>query len=120
MATFKIIQSRNLGEASPNRVSEFVVEILAGELIPGDRFRLYETHHFTDYTVRSITSQNGHVVIQCEPRLWYDGWQEGSVLDTSDLKSGLKYGFGGAGKHLYHPDALKAAGVDDTSSSKSG
>jgi hypothetical protein len=120
MATFQIIQSRNIPESKPKRQSEFVVALLAGELVPGDIFRLYETHHFTDYTVRSINSQEEHFVIRCDPDLWYDSWQEGAVLDTSDLKSGLKFGFGGAGKHLYHPDALRAVAEDDTSSDKSG
>ncbi|NQT39515.1 MAG: hypothetical protein HQ581_18610 [Planctomycetes bacterium] len=108
MATFKILKSRNYNDKLGKIRSEFVVELLDGEIEPGDRFRLYETHHYTDYTVYSVESPDKSCVVYAEPDLWYEGWHEGSILDTNDLESGRKYGYGGAGKLLYHPDALKA------------
>lgn len=113
MARFKILKSSNCRDGSASRESEFVVDVLSGALVVDDKFRLYETHHYSDYTVRSVRRESDKIVIRCQPSVWYDGWHEGSVLDTDDLKSGLKYGFGGAGQLLYHPDALKAAGVVD-------
>lgn len=111
MATFKILESRNCPGQHSERGSKIKVELLDGELVPGERFRLYETHHYIDYTVVSVQRVGETCVVCATPDLWYDGWHEGTILDTKNFEAGAKYGFGGAGRYLYHPDALKSLGL---------
>ena len=113
MARVKIVKSRNCRDDTGKDECEFVVEILEGDLVPGDQFRLYETHHFTDYTVLSLNPLEDTCVVRAKPDLWYEGWHEGSILDTQNLEAGIRYGSGGAGKHLYHPDALSALDIGE-------
>ena len=70
--------------------------------------------------VLSLKRSGNTCVVRAKPDLWNDGWHEGSILDTENLKAGIKYGFGGGGKHLYHPDALKALGVDGEQRQREG
>ena len=107
MAIFKIIKSKTiLDNGKKVRESKFEYKLLQGELKSGDVFRLYETHHYTDFIITNITK----IYFVASPNLFISGWGEKAVLDTENLESGRKFGYGGSGQKLYHPEVLRKLG----------
>ncbi|MFC1351824.1 MAG: hypothetical protein G8D89_05470 [gamma proteobacterium symbiont of Clathrolucina costata] len=104
MAKFRVLKSKNIDAADGKRVAHIEYEVLEGVLLPGDVFRLYETHHYTNFQI--IELQESYFV--ASPYLFYDGWYEGAELDTDNLLSGRKHGYSVAGKNLYTNEAIES------------
>lgn len=81
MAVFRIIHTR---KNAPEGPPEFDVAFIEGTLAPGDAFRVFDTHHPLDFTVREVRhDQAGLVTLVCNS---YIGWDEqfaGCEVDTA-------------------------------------
>jgi hypothetical protein len=89
MAKFRVIKSENVKTESGEVRARLDFELVEGALLPGDVFRLYETHHYTNYMIEHL----GESHIIARPSLWTNGIYEGEVLDTDDLKAARKRGY---------------------------
>ncbi len=88
MTKFKILKSTNI-EKDGQRFSRFEYELVEGKLLPGDVFRLYETHHYTNHSI--VHLEEGF--FYATPTLFIEGHYEGETLDTDNLLSGRKRGY---------------------------
>jgi uncharacterized membrane protein len=87
MAVFKILDYRRDSEG----VVEFDVEIRSGELVAGDSFICYDTHHPVPYRVRSKRAGIPKTTLVCEGEFCYDDAFVNAVVDTT--QSGRPAGF---------------------------
>jgi hypothetical protein len=88
MAIFKIIASRR----GPRRDSaELEIQPMSGEVVVGDEFRCYDTHHPIDYRVQSIQSSPERITLLCEGFFGFDEQFVGAIIDTT--KKGRPLGF---------------------------
>jgi hypothetical protein len=88
MAVFKIISSRR-GEKQNSAV--FGIQPISGEVIVGEKFRCYDTHHPVDYQVQHVQSSPEGVTLVCDGYYGYDEFFLGAIIDTS--KCGKPFGF---------------------------
>lgn len=109
MAEFKILKSQNIESSQRSGEARIEYELISGKLLPGDVFRIYETHHYTNHRITLL--KEDHFITT--PNLFYDGQYEGAILDTDNLKKSIKYGYGGAGKSLYTDEAIQA-GINES------
>ena len=88
MAIFKIISSRR-GEKHDSAV--FRIQPISGEVVIGDEFRCYDTHHPVDYRVQAVQSSPDGVTLLCDGFYGYDEFFVGAIIDTT--KRGKPFGF---------------------------
>jgi len=89
MAQFRVLKSENVKAENGELRPRLDFELVEGILLPGDVFRLYETHHYTNYIIEHLCES--HII--AKPSLWTNGIYAGEVLDTDDLKAARKRGY---------------------------
>jgi len=88
MAIFKIISSRR-GEKRESAV--FGIQPISGEVLVGDEFRCYETHHPVDYRVQAVESGSVGVTLFCAGFFFYDECFVGAIIDTTQFGKPLGF-----------------------------
>jgi hypothetical protein len=88
MAIFKIISSRR---GTKKDSAEFGIQPISGEVVVGDEFRCYDTHHPVDYRVQAVQSSSDSVTLFCDGFYGYDEFFVGAIIDTT--KRGRPFGF---------------------------
>ena len=94
MSIFKITESKVSKESSKS-LFFFDIELIEGNLVLGDQFRLYETHRPVDFTVTSVRKTAGAVRIHVDKTIPWDGLWVGAIVDTETPAASLKYGYNG-------------------------
>lgn len=89
MAIFKIISSRR-GEKRDSAV--FGIQLISGEVIVGDEFCCYDTHHPVDYRVQAVQNSSDGITLLCDGFYGFDEFFLGAIIDTA--KRGKRFGFG--------------------------
>ncbi len=84
MAVFKIIQSRR---GVKKDSAEFEIQSISGEVVVGDQFQCYDTHHPIDYRVQVIRG----TTLLCDGFFGFDEQFVGAIIDTT--KKGRPFGF---------------------------
>jgi hypothetical protein len=88
MAVFKIIASRR---GAKQRSAEFEIQPMSGEVVVGDEFRCYDTHHPIDYRVEIIRTNGGTVTLFCDGFFGFDEQFVGAIIDTTTKKRGVGF-----------------------------
>lgn len=88
MAIFKIISSQR-GAKQDSAV--FGIEPISGEVVVGDEFRCYDTHHPVDYRVQYVQRSAESVTLFCDGFYGHDEFFLGATIDTT--KRGKPFGF---------------------------
>ena len=88
MAVFKIISSRR-GAKQDSAV--FGIQPINGEVVVGDEFRCYDTHHPVDYRVQNVQRSAEGITLFCDGFYGYDEFFLGAIIDTT--KRGKPLGF---------------------------
>jgi hypothetical protein len=81
MAKFRIIGSHST--ADPN-IADFDVIYIEGNLIPGEKFTVYDTHHPIVCTITKSTSEGNVTTLRCNLYLGL-GWENqfvDAIVDT--------------------------------------
>ena len=81
MAKFKILKSQNVKDGKFSGSARIEYELVSGKILPGDVFRLYVTHHYTNHQI----IHTGNDFFYATPNLMYDGQSEGKVKCTNYL-----------------------------------
>lgn len=87
MSVFKILDYRR----SDNGTIEFEVEVRSGELVVGDTFYCYDTHHPVSYTIRAVRDDARKPTLVCDGEFCYDDAFVDGVVDT--MQKGRPAGF---------------------------
>jgi len=69
----------------------FGIQPVSGEVVIGDEFRCYDSHHPVDYRVRDVQSIPETLTMFCDGFYGYDDFLVGATLDTT--KRGVPFGF---------------------------
>jgi hypothetical protein len=88
MAIFKIIASRR--GTKPDS-AEFEIQPVSGEVLVGDEFRCYDTHHPIEYRVQAIKNAPEKITLLCDGFFSFDEQFVGAIIDTT--KKGRPRGF---------------------------
>ena len=80
MAIFKIIASCRGKEGES---TEFEIKPISSEVVVGDGFRCYDTHHPVDYRVRAIHNSAERITLSCDGCFGFDEQFVGAIIDTT-------------------------------------
>jgi hypothetical protein len=90
MARFRIVASRKLSDSD---FSEFDVEFESSRLNIGDKSRVFETHHPTDFTLVEIRPAESITTLVCKNKIAWDGQFVGTVADTNHPDYAKRIGY---------------------------
>jgi hypothetical protein len=62
---------------------EFSIKSIGGEVLVGDEFRCYDTHHPVVYRVRTLKNESETITLLCDGVFGYDDQFVGAIIDTT-------------------------------------
>jgi hypothetical protein len=93
MSVFKILDYRRSGDGA----IVFEVELRSGDLVPGDTFYCYDTHHPVPYTVRTVHGDAGRLTLVRDGDFCYEYAFVDSIVDTTKRGRPAGFHYEGAG-----------------------